>query len=204
VQGARHVHRHVAGPQGTGHRAGDVHVVGFQRVSVAQVLQPVVLADLLAMAAGDELHAAPLDRHVVHRDPEVGRDQAWIERVGLVLVPGRGPAVVGRLVDGVVEAVLDRPSQQRLGQLPAAPKRQRRLQLGLQVERLVDLQDLREVAGRPGAQVPRSAHSGQRVVATVQPGHHAADRLQVVGRRHPLEDRESVTMEGADGVRRKR
>jgi len=204
VQGARHVHRHVAGPQGARHRAGNVHVVGLQRVGVAQVLQPVVLVDVAAMAARDELHAAPLDRHVVHRHPEVRGDQARIERVGAVLVPGCRSAVERRLVDGVVEAVLDRPSQQHLGQLPAAPERQRRLQLGLQLERLVDLEDLRQVADRPGAQVPGAAHSGQRVVATVQPGHHAADRLEVVGRRDPLEDGEAVAMKGADSVRRKR
>jgi hypothetical protein len=61
--------------------------------------------------------------------------------------------------------VLDRAAQQRLGQRAAAPERQRGLQLGLEVDRLVDLQDLRQVAAPvPVAEIPGAPHASQRVV----------------------------------------
>src|SRR4029078_4587707 len=96
-------------------------------------------------------------------------------------------AVERRLVDRMVEAVLDRAAQQRLGQRPAVPERHRRLELGLEGDRLVDLEDLGQLAGLTGAgaEIPGPAHTGERVVPAVEPGPHSADLFAVLSRRHP-------------------
>ena len=95
------------------------------------------------MTAGDELHAPHLDADILDRNPEVRGDQGRVECVGLVLMPGGRPAVVRGFVDGVVEAIFDRPGQQRLGERPAPPEGLRLLQLRLQLDRLIDLEDFR-------------------------------------------------------------
>jgi hypothetical protein len=91
------------------------------------------------------VHAAALDGDVVQRDPEVGGDEIRVERVDLVLVPGRGRAIVRGLVDRVIESVFDALLEQPLGERAAARERERGLERRLELQRPVDLEDLRQV-----------------------------------------------------------
>src|SRR5437773_12081016 len=71
-----------------------------------------------------------------------------LERVRLVLVPGRGRAVEGGLVDGVIEAMLDGAPGQALGERRAAGERQSARELRLEVAAVVALPRMASRGGR--------------------------------------------------------
>src|SRR5256712_6184373 len=71
-----------------------------------------------------------------------------LERVRLVLVPGRGRAVEGRLVDGVIEAMLDGAPEQSLGDRRAAGERQSVRELRLEVAAVEGLPRMASRCGR--------------------------------------------------------
>ena len=150
-----------------------------------------------AVAAGDELHASHVARDVLQRHPEVRAQDLPLQRVRLVLVPRRGRAVEGGLVDGVIEAVLDVAPEQPLRERGAALEGQRVGQLRLEVDGLIDLENRARIV-LLAAEVVRAPGARELVKAPVEARQQARDGLEIPGGGQARHDQEAEPLKSRD------
>src|SRR5205085_2772979 len=199
VHRAGEVHGGVAGTNRTGHGLRGVEATELQRVGIAESIEAVVAAERAAMAARDEFHAAHVARDVLQRHPEVRATDPALERIGLVLVPRRRRAVERRLVDRVIESMLDRLTEQALRQRRAASEGQRLRQPRLEVDRLVDLENRAGVVTL-AAQIMSAPRVHQLAEAAIQARQQTRDIIEVLWRSEIGYDHEAELVKTRDGL----
>src|SRR2546428_6465360 len=194
----------VTGTERTPHGTCGVHAIDLHDVSALAVGARVMRENRPQVTPGDELHAPHLEGHVVQRDPEVyRRGHAIGTGVRAVLMPRRGPAVVRRLEDGVVEARVHRaPAEELGGQLTRCSERGRPLERGDETGRPVDLGDLLNAGMAALVSPVETMAAGQLVKASEQRVEPSADGAEVGPARQALDDEEAGRPEGLNLARR--